>query len=289
MTCTERKTAQPSPQLRARSLPAGTTDHRVAAWCERLGDEPRVFPLESLYQGEHWVLTRALVVAARKAGFSPELWVASAGLGLQRASQSAPSYAATFSPRHEDTVADEPEERARWWNGVQRRRGGATLAELGERGAVLLVLSEAYGTALHGELRELGELFVDALMIGGSSDVRGVRRVRSDGGLRKALGGTMTGLNTRMAISWLEHCTSGKLTSTDAVMSWERWSRSASQPERYDREPLTDAQVKDFIRETAATHPGYSRTRLHRMLRDSGKACEQKRFAVLHAETVEER
>ncbi|CAM5715916.1 hypothetical protein SVIOM74S_09450 [Streptomyces violarus] len=51
---------------------------------------------------------------------------------------------------------------------------------------------------------------------------------------------------------------------------------------------MTDENVIAFIRESLAQNPSYSRTRLLRMLRDQGLACEQKRFAELYA-TVENR
>jgi hypothetical protein len=60
----------------------------------------------------------------------------------------------------------------------------------------------------------------------------------------------------------------------------------SEKPEKYDRKPMTDEAVKAFVRTEVQLHPEYSRTRLHRLLRESGMACEQKRFATLYAEIV---
>ncbi|WP_370066401.1 hypothetical protein [Streptacidiphilus sp. MAP5-3] len=176
-----------------------------------------------------------------------------------------------------------------WWNHLQVGRGRATLEDLGRRGAVLLSLSEVYGNALRDDLSALGAAGTEAVLVGGSTEVPGVLRVPARATLRSALGGTLTSLNVRMAASWLRHCADGKLTAAATARSWGRWAATADKAERYDRKPLTDDAVKDFIRCHAQLHPDYSRTRLHRLLRDTGLACEQKRFAMLYVETLEER
>ncbi|MEU4517455.1 hypothetical protein AB0F52_01920 [Amycolatopsis sp. NPDC024027] len=245
--------------------------------------------MSGLYKGEHWKQAHTVVDAATRAGFEPELWVVSAGLGLQSTVASFPAYAATFSPGHEDSVASTGVDRRLWWKGVQERLGASTLAELGSRSSMLLVLSEVYGSVLTAELRELGQVSSDALLIGGSEDIPGVQRIRANGSLRKALGGTLTGLNARMASSWLTHCEDGRLTSPTTTEKWTRWVERSTHRETYNRTPMTDAEVKEFIRASAAEQLGISRTRLHRMLRESGRACEQKRFANLYSETMGER
>lgn len=289
VTCTDRKMSMPSSALHARSLPAGSTEHRAHVWQARLNEASGLIPLSSLYQGEHWVQARQLAGAAAMAGFAPQMWVASAGLGLQPITASAPAYAATFSPRHADSVGESTADSVRWWNHLQVGRGHATLEDLGRRGAVLLSLSEVYGNALRDDLSALGAIGAEAVLIGGSADIPGLLRVPARATLRSALGGTLTSLNVRMAASWLRHCAGGKLTTKTTERSWERWAATADKAERYDRTPLSDEAVKDFIRRHAQLHPDYSRTRLHRLLRDAGLACEQKRFAMLYAETMEER
>jgi hypothetical protein len=286
VTCTDRKMLVPSPALRIGSLPQGGVASRVQMWTDRVQAETRRVPLLNLYKGEHWVQAGAIMTAAAKAGFEPELWVVSAGLGLQPATASFPAYAATFSPRHQDGVATTPVDRRQWWKGLQERLGVRRVVELSGRGPTLLVLSEVYGSVLLSELRELGEGGADVLLVGGSEDVAGLQRIPANGSLRKALGGTLTGLNARMAISWFDHCQDGVLTSPATVKSWMRWAEDSAHRERHDRTPMTDAEIKKFILASTAAQPDISRTRLHRLLRDSGKACEQKRFANLYTETM---
>lgn len=289
VTCTERKIASARPELQVRSLPEGPVGSRVEEWHRRVlaaGDPVTVM---DLYQGEHWSKVRELLNVSRVAGFSPKLWVASAGLGLQPVSANFPSYAATFSPRHLDTVAQTGVDRRLWWKGLRRLMDTPSVGDLGGRRSVLLVLSEVYAGVLDAEIRDLASTDAEVVLIGGSSDIAGVHRIPADSALRTALGGTLTGLNARMAAVWLSFCADGRLITSSTKGSWTRWVNQVRVDVRHNRAPMTDAQVKSYIRQTVGDHPGYSRTRLHRMLRDSGRACEQKRFALLFAETVGEK
>jgi hypothetical protein len=59
--------------------------------------------------------------------------------------------------------------------------------------------------------------------------------------------------------------------------------------ERYDREKFSDdADVIDWIREEYKHGRGASASRMLRALRDSGRACEQKRFGRLHRQYLDE-
>jgi len=131
----------PAPGLTVRELPEGPVHTRVAAWRERLAQAVDRVPLHQLYRGDHWTHALGLPGVAAASGFDADLWVASAGLGLQPVATPAPSYAATFSPRHPDSVGQNNEERAQWWAALQASAGGATLADLAQRGPVLLAMS----------------------------------------------------------------------------------------------------------------------------------------------------
>ncbi|MGW7664130.1 hypothetical protein [Streptomyces sp. NPDC054756] len=259
---------------------------RAALWSERINSAAHTHSLAELYRGDHWTQARRLSEAATQAGFKSDLWVASAGLGLQPVSASAPSYAATFSTRHADSVATTAEDGGLWWSQLQEGTGRATLQELGKAGPVLLVLSETYAKAMEVELRALADVAGEALLFGGVEEIAGIQRVPADAGLRRTLGGTLTSLNVRMAATWFQHCQDGQLTSTATIDSWNKWATSESRPEQHNRRPMTDEQVIAFIRTETSSHPGISRTRLLRLLRDGGQACEQSRFANLYIKTM---
>lgn len=288
VTCTDRKSSPPGTALQARALPAVDLPERAAEWARRLDAAPgsRV-ALADLYQGDQWRRAQDLTKAASRAGFVPRLYVASAGLGLRPVSSLAPSYAATFLPRHADSVASSSAQATVWWKHLQRMDASHQLPQLAATaGQALVVLSETYAGAMRHDLVALAATGADVLLIGGASEMNGVVRVPANAALRQALGGTRTSLNVRMATSWLEHCTPGHLITPAAQARWKTWADQAARPERYSRRPMTNEAVIDFIEKSKDSHPGYSRTRLLRLLRDQGMACEQKRFADLYTATI---
>ncbi|MFJ9544155.1 hypothetical protein ACIRPX_44100 [Streptomyces sp. NPDC101225] len=287
VTCTDRKASPPAADLHARALPAGGMPQRAAEWARRLRTAPGQRQLEELYQGDQWRCALALTATASQAGFAPRLYVASAGLGLRPVSSLAPSYAATFMPRHADSVVSSTDQAAPWWDHLQRMDGSYGLSQIATTaGRALVVLSQTYAQAMHRELLTLAATGADVVLIGGARDLDGVLRVPANAALRHALGGTLTSLNVRTAATWLEHCTPGRLITPAAQARWDAWATQAARPERYTRTPVSDETVISFIQETKHLHPHASRTRLLRLFRDKGMACEQKRFADLYTQTM---
>ncbi len=287
VTCSDRKSVQPMPTLTARTLPAGSVSDRVATWKERLRSAGGKTSLGSLYSGEHWMQCNALMTAATSAGFEPELWVASAGLGLQPVERRAPAYAATFSSAHPDAVAADLHTSKAWWSELQRVQRGALLPELAARGCTLVVLSGTYARAVRCELVAAGAIGANTLLIGGDEEIPGIPRIPADRRLRHRLGGTLTSLNARMATRWLEQLQPGEaLTSPAATHRWNRWVTAEARVESYSRTPVNNDAVRQYIRKTLAARNDVSRSRLLRLLRDQGMACEQARFATLYDEVV---
>lgn len=286
VTCADRKLTSPAPGLTVRELPEGPVHSRVNAWCERLARAADRVPLRQLYRGDHWTHALSLPSVAAASGFAADLWVASAGLGLQPVGTPAPAYAATFSPRHPDSVGQSNGERAQWWAALQASTGGATLVDLARRGPVLLAVSEAYTAPLSDELARMARQGADTVVIGGSAELEATVRLPADAGLRAALGGTRTSLNVRMAAAWLRACHNGQLASEATQDAWRQWAGASSRVERYQRAAMSDDEVREFVAKELTANPGTSRTRLLRALRDSGRACEQARFAHLFGQVT---
>lgn len=279
--CSDRKSEVPAPGLQARHLPEGRLDTRSAIWLSHLRKAAGTRALTELYRGEGWFVLPQVLAAARRAGFDPDLLVASAGLGLRSAESVAAGYAATLVGGQPDTVGATSADRRGWWHRL-RAAPGALDPQVALRGRVLLVLSSAYATAMHSDLVALGGRGDDVLMIGGAVDVDGIRRLPADRSLRTALGGTATGLTMRMARAWLDSLDGVCLTSPVRLQHWQAWAASVRREESWARQPLTDEQVLQFVREARSADPTLSRTRALRELRDSGRACEQSRFAELY-------
>lgn len=279
--CTDRKAKAPTPQLTARSLPDLPTADRCGLWMERLSTvEAESYPLNQLYKGDSWVRQRVLMEELQRR-LPTRALIASAGLGLQSLDSAQPSYAATFSQGHEDTVCPSDDSGA-WWLGLQEGIGSVRTSELS--GPILAVLSTPYARAMDADLRDLGTRDdTDVLLIGGWKDIPGVTRIPADRTLRKALGGTVGSLLPRMAQQWVRLWDGDALTSDSALASWTQWREAASVREDFARRPLADDEVIEFIHRMRSQAPTVSATFALRALRDAGFACEQKRFGRLFA------
>lgn len=284
VTCTDRKSTQPSDRLRFGNLPPGSEADRASLWQEALRSESMRKPLRQLYQGDSWIQALRLEKAAHSAGFAPTLLVASAGLGLVDADDEWPAYAATFSPRHVDSIGSNSAENKRWWNLVTAGQGS-----LSERitGQALFVLSNNYSSAMADDLNALAGR-EDVVIFGGSSQVPNDLRIPADRGLRAALGGTSNSLNLRTAIAWINSLRAPTLVGHRHHQEWRDWVNKTRQPEVYDRASISDREVLTFIHQVRCLQPYISKTRALRALRDSGLACEQKRFSALFEGTVKE-
>lgn len=273
VTCTDRKFGTPTSELMARNLPPQPVQVRARVWRDALERATVRRPLLSLYAGETWSQVRALAAKATGLGYEPDMYVASAGLGLQPLSATAPAYAATLSAGHADSVGPSLLECQAWWEALPK-------AAIAPGGRALWILSEAYSRVIGRQLLEATDP-ADLLVFGGSKGIDASVRVPSDRSLRRALGGTATSLNVRSAIQWLS-LADGNDPFTDAVReSWNSWARDKRHPEMFDRKPVSDRAVLEFVEGLRARHPRISKTSALKVLREAGMACEQRRFSTL--------
>lgn len=254
-------------------------------WRRRVEGAHATTTLFDLYQGEAWQQVRGLVADIANSGIDVRLLVASAGLGLRDASNRAPAYAATFSSGHPDSVGSGQAETRDWWRRLHLFEATHKLPETaGKR--VLLILSESYARAMDDELSALTARGGDLLLIGGARNILGLPRLAADTSLRRELGGTRSSLTIRMARAWLSRRSNSALHTVEDVRAWSKWTRSVSYIERYERSPMSDAQLTGLIRKLIAAEQGLSATRALRQVRDAGIACEQRRFGQLFREAI---
>jgi hypothetical protein len=281
VTCTSTKRVSPPSTLLARNLPSGTVSRRLRAWQVRLAAAEERTPLRVLYGGPAWAQVEPLEDAARRRGWTPRVYVASAGLGLRAVDSSAPAYAATFSSESPDRVAEDLAGRARWWHGLADLDGASALSDL-DGDAVLLVLGATYAAAMARDLTQMGNRGSTPLfLVGGGSDLPQIRRVPADRRLRQALGGAATSLGTRTAAAWLNLATPSSLGSRRHERAWQSYVAQNSADDAYHRERLSDQAVINVVRGLLRVQPQLSRTQALQILRAQGFACEQRRFAAL--------
>lgn len=280
VTCTDRKTVPVTPELRVRSLAPGSVEDRAAAWAVKIRAARGKRPLRQLYQGETWAQVGRLENAARRAGYEPRTLVASAGLGLRDLEYDAPAYGATFSRPHEDSVGSTQDQARDWWRALLSPNGAGPDTLPVMEGPMLWVLSESYARVIATDLLERSATD-DLLVFGGSAEVPAEHRVPSNRALRSHLGGTATSLNLRMASRWIEIAGTRDVFAEGMRDFWDAWCTGVEQHDRYDRTPVTDGAVLDFIRALRRTEPTLTKTRALRQFRDAGLACEQRRFGAL--------
>lgn len=285
VNCTGRKSVQPTPELQVRDLPDLDDAARFDMWSARVQNAVPSCELRNLYQGEAWLQSMALANDALDAGFDVELLVASAGLGLRDGSSRGPAYSATFAPGHVDTVAAGTAGVRTWWTKLARFDAAISLAaETAD--SVLMVLSHNYANAMEDDLVALANRGGDLLLIGGAREIDGLPRIACDRALRSELGGTVSGLNARIARAWFGRRTAVNLYDVDDARRWNDWTDSVRVVETFDRVPGDDDAILAHIRSLVAVDPTLSATRALRALRDSGVACEQKRFGELFRDAI---
>lgn len=296
VTCANRKRHPVPTRLQLRRVTGVRIATRLRSWTERLttGDVQTVVAGD-LYAGEHWDIARGLPACA--ASFNrTTLWVASAGWGLIRAQARIRPYSAAFAPGHPDSVPDGYRGAQDWWNALTRWPGPEPAAPRSlagliadhSRDRVLVVLSHTYFAACTGDLAEAlragsSNQRVSIISAGAAPDPDfNDWQLQSDARLRRRLGGTLGSINVRIAA----HLLRTGLVEHDAMQRHlRRMLAKAPTLPVYRRQSLTDAQIRQFIRTRRRQDATLSRTSLLRELRDTGMACEQRRFAELFVAT----
>jgi hypothetical protein len=304
-SCSDRKSLPVSDGLRLRTVSPRPAATRATRWWRRLGDaDTRAAPAADVYQGDHWRVIRDLPDLAKRAGFEPELWVMSAGYGLIPAIAPIRAYSATFSARHPDTVITSATQGSQeWWSELALLRGPCRgeprrfrdLIGGRARARLLIVASAEYLRAALPDLREAvrplarnGRVLVVSTRAGRLDPELAASIVPSDARLKAVLGGAAQSLNARVARKLLADAPRHGLRADDVQLRFRRLLRQLPALPRYDeRDPMTDDQVKDFIRRELAgmpKRPGW--TPLLRELRKAGQKCEQSRFRRLYEEVT---
>jgi hypothetical protein len=265
---------------------------------------PKV-PAQSLYVGSHWKETLASVKVAQVQGFTPDLFILSAGWGLVHQAQLITPYAATFANSGGDSIHRlnwpselSTKERCRlWWESINDQFYSMK-RPLSERfsdevdSLFLVILSKDYYQAIEQELLEMVSKGHEILIL--SAGLFTQRKIahpqlknnilpfndkfkQMDPYLNK----TNVSLNARLA-NWLlgtyaDAVKMGVKTTVEILLDIE-----ASLPSmvRKDVVKMTDEEVLGFIAENFVPQVSTA-TQLLTILREQNKSCEQKRFGGL--------
>jgi hypothetical protein len=261
-----------------------------------------VVPAADLYAGDHWSVVRTLPSIARAAGFGADLAIVSAGYGLVTERTLLHGYSATFARGNEDSVASvvrsEPWPRAGqlWWerlaawNGPEpgSPRSVTQLAQREPQSYILLIGSPDYIFAIEADLVAAARALEDpqrliVISSRGKLEHTSVapNLVTVGAAAQPRVGGARVSLHARVARTALEVATHGWLSVESIRAVYEQLSRESNPPVAHTRSRLRDDEVRHFITSAIQVAPHGSTTALLRLLRDTGQACEQRRFRAL--------
>jgi hypothetical protein len=116
---------------------------------------------------------------------------------------------------------------------------------------------------------------------GGRTKLNG-NLIHSDARLQPALGGARVSLNARVAEMIIMNSGTWGLDASALAKKLNRLVANSPTLRKYDRQPMDDEEVKRFIWKSLKQNSTLSCTSLLRTLRNSQRACEQKRFKGLY-------
>lgn len=285
LPCTNRKASGTGTPIRY----AGMSDPSVEAWRRTLEAVPSAlrFPAHRVYVGGSW--TRAW--RARLQVPQAACWIASAGYGLIRDIAPIAPYQATFQANTPDTVARDNDSGNRsdamraWFEALSPDWD----ADLGRhRGITLCQLSLSYVDAMLPGLQRLARRLGERLVIlcpGAASDPGHPLRAHLlpiDARIEAELQTTRSDLGAA-ALEWLfrRHPPASGWDLTRLRRDLRAHAKRLPALRVIDRRRLDDEEVFAFLDEEAPKLSRPSASSLLRILRDSGRACEQKRFRDL--------
>jgi hypothetical protein len=308
VTCSNRKTVSAPSHLKVRSLRKAPLKARAREWFQRLTGSTSGIVAADLYCGDHWAVARNLPLVAKKYGLDAKLWVCSAGLGLISSEAAVPAYSATFSLREPDSIyrqgdPETPEAASRtWWESAAEwsslQRGAPRSLDSLSRHAtgspLIVAASPSYLGAILPDLERARKRLEDPRLLiiisAGTESLEGFEEnlIPGDARFRALLGGALSSLNARIVERVLTDSTMWDLRADRLQVRFRRLL--AKQPDliKYERLPMSDAEVRIYIRKSLETNTAGTATRLLRSLRDDGRACEQKRFGALFRQVKEE-
>ncbi len=297
-TCTKRKTVPAPRNLSLGRIRINDPKARSDAWIDALNESTSATLLASeLYCGDQWQVVRSLRQVGAQRGIDVNIWVCSAGYGLIPADSYIHPYSATFSMDHADSVcrtrrADRTAIHTAWWSLLANWKGPMpeqprSLAQLAGRFAsqpLVVVASPTYIQAVQDDIisarKQLRSPDLLAIISAGAENLASLaeNQIPCDSRFQHWLGGALMSLNPRIAREMLVWLKSNEWNLTRLKLYFATCLAKQPSRPRYERTQMSDEELRRFVLEESPKHPVPSASRLLRLLRDSGFACEQKRF-----------
>lgn len=301
VTCTKRKTRPVPRSLRFGAVVGRTPEARIKDWIKRLSNQQfECVSAQDLYAGDQWQIAKSLPSVGEARGLRVQLWVCSAGYGLIPANAMVKPYSATFSSTHSDFVFRKRHAKtglalSDWWEQLTTWEGPCpgmprtvrALANQFPDSPLLIVASTVYLKALRldveNALSSLSSPELLTVVSGGTDELGEISEhlLPCDARLQRVLGGARMSLNVRVAKRILARTPAWPFRHSSLVRTYQRLLAQQPAIKSYERQPITDKEVKRFIKMQIRANPKMRHSPMLRLLRDKGFACEQKRFRAL--------
>jgi len=296
-SCTQTKSVSPEKILCAGALKGDSVFERHAVWRDRIdGWNGKRRTARDLYRGGHWSVVREIAESRRDLRCS----VISAGYGLIPMDAKLAPYAATFAFGKEDSITRATgalalKENIEWWNrlcawkpiGIDGARSLKASVSASPREIHLFALSPFYLDAIFEDLLCAREQLPDPsrlIVISGAKRRYGELNrsvVHAPAALQTVLGGGLVSLNVRVAAEVIKRIPMRDLTP-DEVRTFVTKLASTAKVRVYPkRDAASDDEVLYFLEKAIKRQEKPSYTNLLRSFRNSGRACEIKRFKQL--------
>jgi hypothetical protein len=239
--------------------------------------------------GDHWKIALQAYDLASQYSSRTELWIISAGYGLIPASTQIKSYSATFASGSADSVWRGEMDGARdaclrrWWGLICRGPVLADLVPSTGDGTVVVAAGAAYLTAVSADLDTAiaKDSSRERVSVVSAGDRGNGARLPVSGRFRTALGGTDSSLNARLLARLAADAPSHRFRRSGMETFLDGIAQNLDPNPRVHGRSATDNEVLREIEITRDRNPSISRTKALRLLRKSGIACEQSRYAAL--------
>lgn len=321
--CANRKRVPPTKELGLISSQADLKK-RAAIWWENLNissvenENQSKIKANELYIGSYWSNIRQLPDKADQSGFVSDLWIISAGYGLISSSDDIYSYSATFTPGDKNSVINgehdvkrRDEKLRKWWELISNYQLSQSsnprkLSQLFRKNSdnyFLIVASGSYLSAVENDLLEgikslsSPENLIIVTSKSFANENLQMNVVPADARLQcsgdcaefcekhlvpPGIRGT---ISASLACKIIERSKEDGFNAPSIKQYVQAIIEKSPSLVNFNRTRLEDTGVFEFINKELAKLPSASCTFLLRKLRESGSACEQKRFREIYLTT----
>lgn len=301
--CTSSKSSKLQHDVNIKDI-SGDTRSPSTQWVNKLKKQKDLVAAIDVYVGDHWSKVNEIY------NLNHPVWVVSAGYGLIPAKRKISSYNATFNANNENSVSrfysgeSLTDKNISWWNeinlkAIPQTKSIGPIEELYKNNPsdiFFVVVPPNYLKVLAPELLKLttnGIINTENTFIFSSKQALKPLlqnlffQAKDD--FCEQLGGSRISLNIRLASKILKGLTLERAVAHQVRKIYNDLLTNAAPAERFNRKKMTDEDVDNFIMNEllSMSLKESSASKLLRVLRNKGMACEQKRFGKLYKTIAE--